>query len=197
MILIFDTETTGLPDNAQRKNWRHESQPWPVSVAGILLDGDLKEVETYHHVVRVPDGIESHPRALATHGITREKMNAEGLPPATILADFQRLVGMASIHMAYNLPFDDAVMKAFAHRLGHPDASTLFGDSEGTCLLRTATNFLKIPGGHEGYRQVKLFQAFRRITGRKMEDVYTAHDALEDVRACADIYRAMIKAVVV
>lgn len=198
MILIYDTETTGLPDPAGRGKWEHPSQPWPVSIAAILLDDKIQVIDEYHSMIRIPKDVVINPKAEETHGISMEKLQAEGAPMEDVMRDFQqRFVSKALIHMAYNIQFDDNVVKAWALRLKHNDPEHFFGDSIPTCLLKLATNYLKIPGGHEGYRNVKLFQAYRRITGVPMDAVYKAHDALEDVRACADIYRAMLKSMVV
>ena len=195
MFLVFDTETTGLPDEAGRGKWEHPSQPWPVSFAGILLRPDLSVIREYHEIIRIPADVEIHPRALETHGITREMMDEKGVEPSIVFKSIMELLAETNVHMAYNLPFDDSVTKAFAKRLSHPNPEHLFGDSHPVDLLTLAKNYLRIPGGNQGYRYVKLFQAYRRITGVPMNSVYNAHDALDDVRACVDIYRAMTESV--
>lgn len=197
MFLIYDTETTGLPANEGRGKWEHPSQPWPVSVAALLLNDDLTEADSFHSLIRIPDDVEIHPRAEATHGISREKLIAEGVAPAEVLRDFKAILAKSKVALAYNSQFDVTVLKALALRLGDNNPGALFDGVEDSCLLRLCTNYLKIPGGNEGYRQVKLFQAYRRICGVPMDKVYTAHDAMEDVRACADIYRKMLQSMVV
>lgn len=198
MILIYDTETTGLPDPEGRGKWEHPSQPWPVSIAAILLDDKIEGVDEFHSLIKIPKDVVMSPKAFETHGISTEKLQAEGTPMEEVMRNFrQRFVSKSLMHMAYHIDFDDNVVKAWAHRLKYNAPEHFFGESIPTCLLKLSTNYLKIPGGHQGYRNIKLFQAYRRITGVPMDAVYKAHDALEDVRACADIYRAMLKSMVV
>lgn len=195
-VLIFDTETTGLPDKGARGQYDHPSQPYPVSIAAVLCDDKLDIVESFHHFVKLPPGVKCHPKAEETHGITPDVLEAKGIEQADALTDFKALSSKAAVHMAYNISFDVDVMHAMNHRLTGQHADTFAPESKSTCLMKLSSNFLRIPGGvGGGYRQLKLFQAYRRICGVPMESVYKAHDALEDVMACRDIYYKMLEAV--
>lgn len=72
----------------------------------------------------------------------------------------------------------------------------LYGpNSSSMCLMKLASNFTRVPGGTDGFRTLKLGQTFRRVCGIPMEAKYEAHNALDDVRACVDIYRELVKVV--
>ena len=52
------------------------------------------------------------------------------------------------------------------------------------CTMRAMTNVVKIPSPR-GYKWPKLSEAYRFLFNRDLEG---AHDAMADVRACAEIY---------
>jgi DNA polymerase III epsilon subunit-like protein len=118
MIISFDTETTGLTERSAP--FTDPRQPWPVTLAGILaeeLDGGvLKIVDQAYVVVKLPAGTLIHPKAQEVHGFSWERTQDEGVDPREALTVFQKLAHRASAHNAYNLEFDDKVMKAFAYR---------------------------------------------------------------------------------
>ncbi|MEY2773816.1 MAG: hypothetical protein RLZZ275_163, partial [Bacteroidota bacterium] len=87
MILIFDTETTGLP-----RSWNApltDSDNWPriVSIAWQLHTPDGRLLSRGNRIVR-PDGFTIPFNAIKVHGITNERAAAEGHPLAEVLADF-------------------------------------------------------------------------------------------------------------
>lgn len=195
-LITFDTETTGLTEF--RKPFHAPVQPWPVSVTAInsAPEGEIDEV--YSVIVKLPPGTVIHPKAEEVHGISFERTQDEGLDPKVVLLHLRDMFHAADVHSAYNLPFDNKVLMAMAHRT-HPDLdlaevkSWLYGKSEGVCSMEMSKKFLRIPStGGFGFRAVKLGQAFKRITGRDMED---AHDAQSDAMAALTIFKHMLLAV--
>ena len=188
MILIYDTETTGLAVDGV--------QPWPISIAAVLLDDKLQIIDTLHSLIKIPSSIPIHPKALEAHGMSHNLIQEKGADMKEVMDIFhKRFVSPSLIRMAYNIKFDDDVIKAFVQRINYSlSPLDFFSSIPPTCLMKLATNYLRIPGGHQGYRSVTLTQAHRRITGIP---VFKAHDALHDVHACVDIYRSMLKSMVI
>ena len=83
--LVFDTETTGLPD------WRQPAdapgQPRLASFALLCVDDDL-EIERREYGLVLPDGWEMPAEATAINGLTNERLHAEGLPISHVMNMF-------------------------------------------------------------------------------------------------------------
>ena len=75
-VLIFDTETTGLP--LERNPSIYDSSMWPyiVQLSYILYDTKAKKSLVAHDwVIKVPDGVEISEGSINLHGITRDISN--------------------------------------------------------------------------------------------------------------------------
>ena len=191
---VFDTETTGLP--LRKRDMSDPEQPWFLQLGFIIADENFQTLQEYDKIVCPPPGAIFHPRAEAVHGITEERARDEGIPVAHALEEFAHacsLIGDEGIHTAYNLNFDDYIMRAAARRT-FPDfadhGKMLYADSTPLCTMEMAKGYLRVPGGAGGYRPVKLEQAYRRITGHKLQG---AHDALSDVKGALAILKIMVE----
>jgi len=57
------------------------------------------------------------------------------------------------------------------------------------CTMKAMTGVCKLPGMYDDYKWPKLTEAYRHCYGKEMEG---AHDALADVRGCAEVYRWLV-----
>ena len=147
MILIFDTETTGLP-----RSWNApltDSDNWPriVSIAWQLHTPDGRLLSRGNRIVR-PDGFTIPFNAIKVHGITNERAAAEGLPLAEVLADFLEDSRRATYLRGHNVGFDISVVGAELHRLG--EDVTAFTSVAVLDSKDAGTDLCKLPGGRGG-----------------------------------------------
>lgn len=105
--IIFDTETTGLDNRADRV----------IEIGGIELDNHFPTGRTFHVYVR-PGDRKVHPDALAIHGITDEFLKDKPLF-AEVVEDLQAFFGEAR-WVAHNASFDMGFINAEFERLGIP-----------------------------------------------------------------------------
>ena len=103
MYLIFDTETTGLPD--YKLPLDDPNQARIVQLACLLLDKSFNEVGCFHSLIQ-PTGWSIHPGAQAAHGITIEECQESGIPVEAALHVFEGFYGAADVVIAHNLKFD-------------------------------------------------------------------------------------------
>jgi DNA polymerase-3 subunit epsilon len=189
--LVFDTETTGFAQF--RLPAAHESQPHLVQLGAILYDADWKVRAEINLIVK-PDGWTIPTVCSDIHGITQEIAEMCGVPRWQALSQFDSLVKLADIFVAHNFSFDDLVMNA-----NHIRETNCFGTwshikGMAYCTMQAMTPICKLPGTragtwpsqHPDYKWPKLQEAFKHAFGKEFEG---AHDAMADVRACADIYR--------
>lgn len=75
-VLIFDTETTGLPEDSYASF--HDSAKWPhiIQLSYIMINTKTKEILEYvDRIVKLDPSVIISPESIAVHQITREKAN--------------------------------------------------------------------------------------------------------------------------
>jgi DNA polymerase-3 subunit epsilon len=185
MILIFDTETTGLVDD--RLPVDHSSQPHIVQIAAQLCFDDGSIAAGMSLIVN--PGVEVPSGAAAVHGITTEKARAVGVSPALAVKVFGELYRRADLIVAHNAKFDKSVIEAAIARVygfTRPLRKPTF------CTMEAASPILNLPptakmvaAGFHKPKAPKLEQCVRHFFN---EDLDGAHDAMVDVVACRRVY---------
>lgn len=220
-ILVFDTETTGLP--LFREPSEDPRQPNIVQVAAILFD-DLASgpvvLGQMNRIVR-PNGWEwtENDKAFKAHGITVERAMDEGVSEAEALEEFHALQLQCDMRVAHNVAFDDRILHiaykrygdgshAYDSELGNTERFLRYTQEEkdaiadaykerpSFCTMNATKNVLKLPttekqvraGFCKGFKPPKLTEAFNHYFGFVFDG---AHDAMNDVKACADVYFAI------
>jgi len=188
MILVYDTETTGLP-----RDWNApltDSENWPrlVQLAWQLHEPNGKLVSRGNHTVR-PDGFTIPFNAAKVHGITTERALEVGVPLAEVMVEFGRDLDRAEHVMGHNVGFDVNIVGAEWIRLGESadrvtTKARIDSKDEGT-------EFCAIPGGKGGrFKWPTLTELHQKLFGVGFGD---AHDAAYDVDATAKCLFAMVQ----
>ncbi|NTI63543.1 DNA polymerase III subunit epsilon [Agrobacterium rhizogenes] len=105
--IIFDTETTGLDNKADRI----------IEIGGIELFNHFPTGKTLHLYIN-PGDRKVHPDALAVHGITDESLKDK--PPFADVADEILAFFEGAKWIAHNATFDMGFVNAEFNRLGRP-----------------------------------------------------------------------------
>lgn len=188
MILIYDTETTGLP-----RDWNApitDGDNWPrlVQLAWQLHDETGKLLSRGNHVV-CPDGFTIPFNSTKIHGITTEHAQNEGAPLAEVMEAFMADAVKATYVMGHNIGFDVNVAGAELVRLGLDpaaltDIALIDSKDEGTA-------YCAIPGGRGGkFKWPTLTELHQKLFGEGFGD---AHDAAYDVSATARCFFEMVR----
>jgi DNA polymerase-3 subunit alpha len=146
MILVFDTETTGLPRNYKAPISDSANWPRAVQIGWQLLDGQGACIAAQSLVI-YPDGFEIPFNAAKVHRITTERARAEGQPLEVVLDAFESDLQKASVVVGHNIEFDLLIVRAEWYRLGRDDRF------EGLHVLDTkevSTAYCALPGGRGG-----------------------------------------------
>ena len=181
MYLVFDTETTGIVDFRQAPDAK--GQPRMVQLGALLLDQDGKEVAQLNTMIR-PNGFAVPDEASMVHGITTEKASRYGVPLRFALHMFNQMAKCAEILVAYNIQYDDWVLRGEAARecCDHP---MNLQSKRYHCAMLLSKDILKLPGKYRDYKWPKLQEAYRFFFNCDFDG---AHDAMADVRATAAVY---------
>ena len=178
--LIFDTETTGLP-----KNWKApvtDLNNWPrlVEIAWLQCDNSGKILSSSNYIVK-PRGFIIPEDAVKIHGISTEIARNEGVASNIVLNDFSTAISRSSFLIAHNMAFDEKVVGA--EFLREKIESRLFTIPK-ICTMERSTDYCTIPGSY-GYKWPSLSELYFKLFDNNFEE---AHDAVVDVRACADCF---------
>lgn len=200
-ILVYDTETTGLPD------WKNpsegETQPHLVEICGLLYDAESQElVDSYHAIIK-PDGWMIPQEVIDVHGITNERAVDEGVPEAEAVSAFLTLDDRAELRVAHNQSFDARIMRIAIKRYGAGDTqeerdvlADLFRAGESYCTCNKSKPIVQLPatekmvasGRGHWFKPPNMQEAHEFFLGVPFED---AHSARADAEACARVYFAI------
>lgn len=181
-VLIFDTETTGLP--LWKEPSDHPDQPRLVDIACDLWSDPETLVDSFDAIVN--PGIEIPEELAALHGITTEIALAEGIMPAVMLDRFFDMVSRADLIVGHNVSFDIRMMRIEAAR--HTGEKWENGLPT-YCTMRKATNHCRIPSPRqrhpEDWKWPNLGEAVQHFFG---EEHVGGHRARPDTDAARRIY---------
>jgi len=188
-ILVFDTETTGLPD--RKLQWFTDYMEFPHVVQLAWIN----QFKAESYIIR-PDGWEIPQEATDVHGITMERALKEGEPFAYVIDKFIEDCLESRLICGHNIYFDTSIIKAnILRELGQEyynanrvEDALFKGKRIDTCRStmkwvdeRMANGRMKLP---------KLEELYSRCFPG---ETYPAHDAFEDVRALRRCLPVLIK----
>lgn len=109
-VLTFDSETTGVPRKGAK--WDVDFAEFP-NIVQLAWSINGKERS---YIIK-PDGWIIPDEAIAVHGITNERANAEGVPFADIIDEFLEDCEKARLLVGHNIYFDTSIVKAMILRI--------------------------------------------------------------------------------
>lgn len=182
-ILFFDTETTGKWNKYAALT--HASQPRMVQL-GLHVCTPQQETLLEFQTLIKPDGWTVPEEAASIHGITTERCEKYGIPIIAAVGLFSRALVIADLVVAHNYEFDELIVSSEMTKTLNRNPLM---DVKSFCTMKATTDICKLPGKY-GYKWPKLDEAYRHFFHKGVEG---AHDAMVDVRACRDIYFALLK----
>lgn len=119
-FVVYDLETTGLDPNTHSI----------IEIGAIRVNRDSNMHDTFQTLVQPKGRIGK--KIVELTGITREMVQADGLPLDQALAEFRAFVGDLPL-VAYNAEFDDAFLRAACQQTGSSEFM-----NEVCCALKMA-----------------------------------------------------------
>lgn len=104
-ILVFDTETTGLPE---RNASIYEIEKWPyiLQLSYIFYDVSNNISVIKDQYINISKDIEISNESFEKHGITREKIDSKGINIQNALLEFNTYLSRADLVIGHNISFD-------------------------------------------------------------------------------------------
>jgi len=188
MILIFDTETTGLPRDYNAPLTDSDNWPRVVQLAWQLHTPEGQLVNRGNLIVQ-PDGYTIPYNATKIHGISTERAQRDGVPLSVVIAAFTADLERATYVMGHNVSFDVSVLGAEFIRAAHDEK--LLTTKAVIDSKDESTEFCAIPGGKGGkFKWPNLTELHMKLFGTPVQE---AHDAAYDVDATAKCFFALVQ----
>lgn len=181
--LFFDTETTGMINFNEPVS--HSSQPRLIQLAWKLYDENYKCRSSFYGLIK-PSNWEITPEASAINGISMDDCIKFGVSGNTVVELFLETINLADLVIAHNLHFDSKMIRIECYNRCIELVHNWKGPKN-YCTMLSSTSICKLPGSR-GYKWPKLSEAYEHFTGKILEG---AHDALVDIDACKDVFRAL------
>lgn len=192
---FFDTETTGLP--LFKEPSEHPGQPHLVQLGACLVDTDSWKTLASIDVMVKPNGWTIPAEVAAIHGITTDMAGDLGVSESMALGMLLEMwrASAPRVRVAHNEQFDARIVRIALLRYEDEPLADAWKSAPAECTQLLATPILKLPptdkmkrAGFFKHKSANLGEAFKHFTG---QDLQGAHNAMVDVQACIQVYRAI------
>lgn len=190
MLLVFDTETTGLPQFTkyrgyhEPKNTQFYDKARVLSISWILIDETtMRESDPQTYYIK-PDGFKISPESILIHGITEELANEKGVPISVVFATLKSALHNVTHIIAHNISFDVHVLASECHRYNMHALATDLKSKQRYCTMAEGKKVLRLP------KNPKLGELYHTLFAKNIEN---AHDAKYDTLNCCRCFLALIK----
>ena len=204
-VLIFDTETTGLPEGKNPSII--STQKWPHIMQLSYLYLDLLNntiIKKFDKLICIPSDVLVSEGSIAIHGITRERSLAEGTNIKDALIEFNIDLLSCDVVIGHNISFDKRMImvECIRNKVYHHFITNNIRKNE-YCTMKNSIELCKIPFPNnkrqhedasynrpEAYKFPKLIELYRYLFSAN-EEPTNLHNAMVDVLICARAYVKM------
>jgi len=195
-VLVFDTETTGLPIG--RNPSIVDVQKWPhiLQLSYILFDTVNKQIVTMRDdLIKIPAEVEITPGSEAVHHISRVMCEANGISINDALNYFNKALTQADVIVGHNISFDKRLIMVECIRSKQFQKFTVNGiRKEEYCTMKKGADLCQMlvtnSSGETYFKYPKLTDLHQKLFTNKPEGI---HNALIDVLICCRCYMKMVE----
>ena len=184
LILVFDTETSGLPKSRSQSIMESHNWPFILQIAWILYDSDKNLIlEKANKIIKISDNVTIDKESTDIHKITKEICNEKGENIINILKNFNLVLNKCDIIVGHNLKFDKnmVMIEGIRNNIFIKFNNNGINKDE-YCTMINQKNVCKIPfkNGKIGtdYKYPRLEELVNFIFNEKHEGF---HDAFIDI----------------
>lgn len=117
-VIVFDTETTGLPKTRVLSTGLLNLWPHIVQLSYLIYDVDEKElIKIRDFIIKVPYNVEISEESSKLHGITNDISYSQGTNIVNVIMEFMEDLKYCDCVIAHNIEFDINMIKAEIMRL--------------------------------------------------------------------------------
>lgn len=192
IALVFDTETTGLPEKRDASIFETDQWPYIVQLSFLLYD------VTNHHLLELEDliincDIDVPEEASKIHGITTTMCRTRGININTALDVFDNALKKADVVVGHNISFDKRLYMVETIRRNRTQYFTKNKiRKQEFCTMKHGKDLCKIEktsqSGEKYYKYPTLSELYLYLFKKKPQGV---HNSLNDILACFRCYYKM------
>lgn len=197
MFMVFDFETTGVINEKWR--WDDPRQPHIVQMAAFMFNDEGRRLHGASLIVDAGPDVKIPDYIARIHGITTERMRAEGVPVAYAMGLFRHMHKRCEEAVAYNARFDVGMLELELRRMksmGPTETSqqlwARLGGAPFRCAMEPCVSLVNLPPtehmkawGHYTPKTPKLAETVKALFGETLDG---AHDAGVDAAATARVW---------
>lgn len=188
MYIIFDTETTGLPKNYNASAEDVDNWPRIIQLAYSLYDETGQQIKRVCKLIK-PDGwVIPREEFWLKNGYSTEESLEKGLPIKEVLEEYVEDRLKCHYAIAHNMNFDSKIVRAEMVRLGLKTEFT----AKKVCTMMKTISYCNLPqtNGRKGKKFPTLTELHQKLFNMGFVG---AHDAGNDVDACAKCFFELLK----
>ena len=187
MYLIFDTETTGLPQNWKAPLTDFDNWPRMVQIAWQMHDEKGSLIDVKNFIIK-PEGYDIPYNAEQIHGISTERAQKQGVDLKIVLEEFATDVKNSKFVVGHNIKFDNNIVGCEFLRL---EMNNFLSNFPLLDTMKESTEYCQILGGRGGgFKWPSLTQLHEKLFG---EDFDEAHNASADVEATTRCFLELVR----
>jgi DNA polymerase III epsilon subunit-like protein len=191
-VLVFDTETTGLPIDRNAPPTQTEKWPHIVQIGFVLYETETGEVISYRDdIIKIGNSVELTDESVEIHKITREITKDKGVSLRESIGKFNEALCEAHVIVAHNLEFDKKMIMVECIRLGENNYFNINGVPRPEfCTMQRSIDICKIEKvnprtGKTYFKWPRLSELYEHLF---CETPKGCHNAVADVIFCLRCY---------
>lgn len=187
-IIVFDTETTGLPQGRNTSILETDKWPYIVQISWLVYDTETQKCDMVDHIIDCEVDIPEESTQI--HGISKRRASLKGIPISIALDEFDIALQSADIVVAHNISFDKRVCMVEAIRKKRKQYFTRDGvRKEEYCTMKNTKDLCAIEKvsqkGDTYYKYPTLSELHDKMFGFHPKGT---HDSMADVLICFRCY---------
>lgn len=192
-VLVFDTETTGLPVSYNPPLTDLSKWPHIVQLSFIVFDTLNKDVLEYtDHIIKLHKDVLITPESVAIHKITMEESQRDGIPIQVALQEFTNACNGIDLIIGHNIQFDKNLITVEFQRNNMKNC--LYKDGRPLnefCTMKKTVDLCKLPFVNKNntvmlhYKWPTLAELHYHLFNSKPTGT---HNAIADVMICLRCY---------
>jgi DNA polymerase-3 subunit alpha len=205
IVLVFDTETNGLPKNQKERPTMLNCYDWPsiVQFSYLLYDTSAREIILKRdYIIRVPKDVVISAESTKFHKITNEISEEQGVPIEGVINMFYQHFKRSDLVVAHNVEFDKKFILAEIFKLIENRsevinllrmATDITCSKKFFCTMQEGTDLCKIKAytkvdKKEYFKFPTLTELCKHLFGYEPKNM---HNAMNDVVVCFQCFYKM------
>lgn len=187
-VLVFDTETSGLPIGFNPSITETHNWPHILQISFILYDTETnKIIDIQDHIIKIDDNVIISEESTKIHGINREICNKKGISIRDALNKFNKILESSDLVVGHNISFDKRIIMVECIRHRMSQYFTRNGNRKPEyCTMKMTTELCGIEKinqttGEKYFKYPTLSELHEKLFGFKPKGT---HDSMADILIC-------------